>query len=255
MSTVQIVAHRGGSAFPENSFSALKYACRLGVEQVEFDIHLTSDGRLCIIHDPTLDQTAHGTGSVREHTMRELARVRLRAIDEGVPVFDDVMAFLAGESIHVRIEIKKDERKGAYARMHECVMAAVRRHGMEKRVTVMSFELDALPAFARDGIETSLSWMRHGQETPAQFHELLARIAGLGIADIGLSFAPTTASVLESVSRHKLSAGIWTVNGPGRLSYWLGMPVSYIITDQPDVALDLRRRAREGSAAGSPGRS
>src|SRR4051812_36035571 len=102
MNRPDIVAHRGGSAFPENSFAALKYACTLGVEQLEFDVHLTRDGELVIIHDTGLEQTTHGAGPVRQLTLRELAEVRLRQVDEGVPGFDEVMAFLATQAIHVR---------------------------------------------------------------------------------------------------------------------------------------------------------
>lgn len=243
MPAPDIVAHRGGSAFPENSFSGLRHAAGLGVEQLEFDIHLTREGELAIIHDPTLDQTTRATGAVGERTLQELAAVRLRRIDEGVPAFDEVMAFLAGETIHVRIEIKKDPREGAYARMHERVMRALKRHGMAERVTVMSFELQALPAFSRDGVETSLSWMQHGQTSLGEFEAHLARIKAMGIDDIGLSYGPTTPAVLERVVQHGMTAGVWTVNGPGRLDYWLGMPVSYIITDQPDLALRLRNEA------------
>ena len=240
MASPDIVAHRGGSAFPENSFAALKYACTLGVEQLEFDIHLTRDGELAIIHDPLLEQTTRGAGSVRDRTLAELAAVRLRGVEEGVPAFDEVMEFLAEQSIHVRIEIKKDERPGVYDRMHGRVMRALARHGMAGRATVMSFELEALPAFARDGVDTSLSWMRHGQTTPGEFDELLDRIKELGIADIGLSYGPTTPDILARVAIHGLTAGVWTVNGPGRLDYWLGMPVAYVLTDQPDLALRLR---------------
>jgi glycerophosphoryl diester phosphodiesterase len=243
MPAPDIVAHRGGSAFPENSFSGLKYACSLGVEQLEFDIHLTRENELAIIHDPTLDQTTQATGRVGERSLRELAAVRLRGIDEGVPSFDEVMEFLAGEKIHVRIEIKKDPRDGAYARMHDRVMRALNRHRMTERVTLMSFELQALPAFSRDGVKTSLSWMQHGQTTLDEFDGQLAGFKAMRIDDIGLSYGPTTPAILERVARHGMTAGIWTVNGPGRLDYWLGMPVSYIITDQPDLALRLRTKA------------
>ena len=90
-----IVAHRGGSAFPENSFAAFRHACTLGVEQLEFDIHLTKDGELVIIHDTDLEQTTLATGPVRALRLSELAKVRLRRVDECVPSFDDVMTFLA----------------------------------------------------------------------------------------------------------------------------------------------------------------
>jgi len=240
MTRPDIVAHRGGSALPENSFAALRYACTLDVEQLEFDVHLTRDGELVIIHDVDLEQTTLSAGPVRQLTLRELAQVRLRGIDEGVPGFDEVMAFLAMQSIHVRIEIKSDERPGAYASLHERIMRTLRRHDMVARATIMSFELDALAPFVADGIETSLSFMRQGTMTPRAFDDLLGELQRIGIGDIGLSYGPTTRDMLGRVTRHGLTAGVWTVNGPARLGYWLHMPVAYVLTDQPDLAVQLR---------------
>jgi len=240
MNRPDIVAHRGGSAFPENSFAALRYACTLGVEQLEFDVHLTRDGELVVIHDVDLEQTTLGAGRVRDLTLRELAEVRLRRVDEGVPAFDDVMAFLATQPIRVRIEIKSDARPGAYASLHERIMRALRRHDMSGRATVMSFELDALAPFRPEGIETSLSFMRQGTMTREAFDDLLGDLRRTGVGDIGLSYGPTTRALLEQVARHGLTAGVWTVNGPGRLDYWLRMPVAYVLTDQPDLAVALR---------------
>ena len=234
-----IVAHRGGSAFPENSFAAFRHACTLGVEQVEFDIHLTKDGELVIIHDTDLEQTTLAAGPVRALTLAELAKVRLRRIDECVPSFDDVMAFLATQKIHVRIEIKSAAGPGVYEKIHALVMRTLTRHRFLARATIMAFDAAALLPFCRDGVNTSLSWMRHGQTTPDEFDRMLAQTAALGINDIGLSFGPTTLAILERVASHNLTAGVWTVNDPARLDYWLGMPVAYILTDHPQLALDL----------------
>ncbi len=77
----------------------------------------------------------------------------------------------------------------------------------------MSFELDALPAFPHDGIETSLSWMRHGLTTLRRVRRAAGPSGGRGINDIGLSYAPTSRIILDRVAQHGLSAGIWTVNG------------------------------------------
>ena len=160
-------------------------------------------------------------------------------VDECVPSFDDVMAFLATQPIHVRIEIKSDDLPGVYEKIHALVMRTLSRHRMAARATIMAFDVAALLAFIRDGVDTSLSWMRHGQTTLDDFDRMLAQTAALGINDIGLSFGPTTLAILERVAAHNLTAGVWTVNDPARLDYWLGMPVAYILTDQPQLALDL----------------
>lgn len=54
-----IVAHRGGSKIgPENTEGGLKNAFNKGAKGVEFDIQVTSDGHLIVLHDDTLERTA-----------------------------------------------------------------------------------------------------------------------------------------------------------------------------------------------------
>ena len=61
--------HRGGAlVWPENSPTAFRNTAALPVEQVEFDVHPTTDGRLAVFHDPTLERTSDGTGPVAAHS-------------------------------------------------------------------------------------------------------------------------------------------------------------------------------------------
>ena len=54
-----IAAHRGGAAlWPENSLLAFREALALGVDALEFDLHMTADGEVVVLHDPTLDRTS-----------------------------------------------------------------------------------------------------------------------------------------------------------------------------------------------------
>src|SRR5512139_3351063 len=59
-----ICAHRGGNAFPENTLPALREAVRLGVQMVEFDLAITRDGVLVLMHDRTVNRTTDGQGRV-----------------------------------------------------------------------------------------------------------------------------------------------------------------------------------------------
>ena len=40
----------------------------------EYDTHITKDGQLVVIHDPTVDRTTNGTGKVNEMTLEEIGR-------------------------------------------------------------------------------------------------------------------------------------------------------------------------------------
>lgn len=53
-----IIAHRGASGHaPENTMAAFEEAERLGAEFIEFDIQMSKDGKLVVIHDDTVDRT------------------------------------------------------------------------------------------------------------------------------------------------------------------------------------------------------
>jgi len=58
------IAHQGGEdEAPSNTMYAYDRAMRLGSDMLETDIHVTSDGKIVVIHDSTVDRTTNGTGS------------------------------------------------------------------------------------------------------------------------------------------------------------------------------------------------
>src|SRR5829696_1219381 len=68
------LAHRGASALaPENTLEAFRMAVEAGAGGLELDVHLTRDGYVVVIHDPTLDRTTGGTGAVAVMTLDELS--------------------------------------------------------------------------------------------------------------------------------------------------------------------------------------
>jgi len=65
-----VVAHRGaGAAAPENTMEAYRLAVEMGADAIELDVHLTSDGKLAVMHDETVDRTTDLTGWVAEMTL------------------------------------------------------------------------------------------------------------------------------------------------------------------------------------------
>ena len=81
-----IIGHRGAAAdAPENTLASFREAARQGARMVEFDVKLTADGRLIVMHDDLLDRTTDGKGTVAETSLEAI-----RALDAGAwfsPVF------------------------------------------------------------------------------------------------------------------------------------------------------------------------
>src|SRR5438552_12193840 len=141
-----LAAHRGGAAlWPENSLLAFRNAIALGADFIEFDVHLSKDGQLVVIHDPTLERTTTGAGPVKDRTVAELKAVRLKdrtgaMTGETVPTLDEVVAVAAQGKRRMLLEIKMDPTRARYAGIEEKVLAIVDRHGLAGSTVVMAFE-------------------------------------------------------------------------------------------------------------------
>ena len=114
MPTRGICAHRGAShTHPENTIAAFREAIRLGAHMIEFDVALTRDGALVLMHDTTLDRTTNGTGPVSARSVAEL-----RELDAGgwkgdaftgerIPTLAEALAIMP-ENIWLNVHLKGD---------------------------------------------------------------------------------------------------------------------------------------------------
>lgn len=113
-----ICAHRGGgTAFPENTVPALREAVRLGAQMIEFDLALTRDGELVLMHDATVDRTTNGKGRVIDLTLADVKKLDAgawkapRFAGTRVPTFDEALEALP-RNVWLNIDLKADARFG-----------------------------------------------------------------------------------------------------------------------------------------------
>jgi glycerophosphoryl diester phosphodiesterase len=148
-----VIAHRGDSAHrPENTLASFASALEIGAAYAEFDVHLTRDGEVVVIHDATLDRTTNGHGAVRDLTLAEIrrlsagypARFGSTYAGERVPTLGEVLGLLRDRALAM-IEIKPaavtDDAEGG---IEAHVVEEVRKARMEKEVALISFERRAL---------------------------------------------------------------------------------------------------------------
>jgi glycerophosphoryl diester phosphodiesterase len=72
----RIIGHRGAAlAAPENTLAGFCIAAAHEVAWVEFDVRLTRDGRVILLHDDTLDRTTSGHGPAAALSFDEIRRL------------------------------------------------------------------------------------------------------------------------------------------------------------------------------------
>lgn len=112
---VIIAGHRGYStAYPENTLLSFRKALEIGVDMIEFDLHLTKDKEIVVIHDYTLDRTTNGSGYVRDVTIAELKKLDAgiwfsREFEgEKIPTLDELLSITLGnKKLLYNVEIKE----------------------------------------------------------------------------------------------------------------------------------------------------
>lgn len=243
---ISVAAHRGGALlWPENSLLAFESAVKLGADYLELDVHLSRDGEVVVIHDPTLDRTTTGTGPVRERTLAELRTLALKDRDgaatrERVPTLDEVVQVAARGRRQLLLEIKVDERRQRYPGIEEKTLAILDRHAMGPATVVMAFEAETW---------RRLREIRPGQRAGALYSGRTLAAMGsdaaremeaahqAGVTFVGLQHALVTPETVALARRLPLALGAWTVNDSPALERVIHLGVGVVISDRPDLVI------------------
>jgi glycerophosphoryl diester phosphodiesterase len=247
----RVAAHRGGAAlWPENSLLAFRSALALGVDALELDLHLTADGEVVVLHDPTLERTSTGRGAVRDARLTDLASVRLKtsegaATAERVPTLAQVLDLVAQSSSELLPEIKLDAHRQRYDGIEEKVLALIRARGLLTRATIQAFQGDTIrrlrelePA-ARTMLLVGRGDVGRDRARPA---EAVRRARELGATDLGMNHRLIDADVVAAARAAGIRLAAWTVNDETDIRRMIDLGVDLVMSDRPDLAKRLARR-------------
>ena len=102
---ILLIAHRGANKIaPENTIKAFQKAIDLKADYVEFDIHMSKDGKIVIMHDENTARTTGHKGIIREMTLAELKKLDCGE-GEKIPTLDELIEIAKGK-ISLQLEIK-----------------------------------------------------------------------------------------------------------------------------------------------------
>jgi glycerophosphoryl diester phosphodiesterase len=265
MAPTRYVAHRGGAAlWPENSLLAFRNAVRVGAGLLELDVHQSADGDVVVIHDPTLERTTNGAGSVAARTAAELRSLRLKdavgtLTDEWVPTLREVMAVTASAGVALLIEIKTPgpavhyewKADGAraipgarYHGLEKRILAELAEAGMAERSMLMAFN-PAVVAEVRSlapGQGTVLLVDRHHVEgAGGRALEAVRWAVAAGVTYLGLHYALCDGDVVAAARAAGIGIGVFTVNDETEMRRLAGLGVDVVITDRADLVPRMPR--------------
>ena len=155
------IAHRGASSYaPENTFAAFDLAKKMGVKDIELDVHFTKDDHIVVIHDERVDRTTDGSGHVREMSL-----AKIRSLDAGawfsgeftaepIRTLGEVLERYKND-LNFHIEIKAREAPGLASRTCDLV----RGYGVVNTTTITSFDKQWLVETRKYAPEIPAGWL------------------------------------------------------------------------------------------------
>jgi glycerophosphoryl diester phosphodiesterase len=229
-----VIAHRGASGHaPENTIAAFRKAIEMGADGIELDVTMSSDGKIVVIHDDTLERTTSGNGLVWEKDA-----AALQSLDAGnwfaptfagqrIPLLNEVLE-LVGPDLFLNVEIKAGPHSQDTL---TAVLALVQQRRNPGKTLVTSFDenvvrlcLEAAPTqacgliFEADNLQRAFSgtWPAVSSHYSLITDEFMGRCRAEG----RLAFA-------------------WTVNSVDLMKNMITAGVDGIITNYPDMLVTL----------------
>src|SRR5262245_25493509 len=238
-----IASHRGGALlWAENSRLAFEQTAKLPVEQVEFDVHPSRDGKLVVIHDATLERTTDGHGAVCQHDWADLAKLILKGTGgQRMLLLDEVIEIFRPTNIVLRLEMKAGPGRVPYPDHAAHIVAALKAARMLDRTVLTSFQLGTVADVPRHGQPMRHVWL----VTPdIQIDIGLAAVIDVtraqGVPMLGLRSNMIDAAAVTEVRAAGLGIGGWACNDAPAIASMFELEVDVLTTDRPDLALAMR---------------
>jgi glycerophosphoryl diester phosphodiesterase len=218
------VGHRGASALaPENTLRSIELAVEAGLDLVEVDVYLSSDGQLVVIHDEDLRRMAGRPEVVADLTAAELKRVDLGQ-GQGVPRLAEVLD-LARHRIGVYVELKGTRTGSA--------LAELARSGASQGVELISGSFEpALVRELRDGAPDIPRSVLFRRTSSAGMVEICASV---GARYAHPCFRPLDAQVVEALHDAGLLVMAPHTNDPEEARAFADLGIDVLATDDPRV--------------------
>jgi glycerophosphoryl diester phosphodiesterase len=247
---ILVHGHRGARAMrPENTLPAFKYAISIGVDVLELDMAVTKDSILVVSHDPYLEPPVCSGGPQLKAMIHDLALAQVREWDCGkiqnplfpkqtpvpgtrMPTLDEVFDLAPGNTVQFNIETKifadHPERAPSPEEFVRLVLAIVRKHHLENRVMLQSFDFRTLQEMKKVAPEIRRVALWEGAD-----RDFVSIAQEAGATIVSPAYKLVTPEKVRAAHAAGLEVVPWTANSPADWDKLVAAQVDAIISDDP----------------------
>ena len=237
--SVEIVAHRGASYdAPENTVSAIKLAWAQKADASEFDVFLTKDGKIVVIHDKDTKRVAGVDRMVIDQTLAELRTLDVgkwkgeKFTGEKMPTLEEMLATVPSGK-RAFVEVKSGPE--IVPELDRVLKASKLKPA---QTPIISFNAQVISEVKKVRPDLAAYWIVNikpakGKESPTA-EELIAKAKTVKADGLNLSAAPALdKAFVDNVKAAGLKLYVWTVNDVAVARRMIDIGVDGITTDRP----------------------
>ncbi len=230
----KIVAHKGyyqKGVVPSNSIEALKRAQNEGFDIVEFDVNMSADGELLVLHGDWHPSQKAKNKVHAQHNTKEAIQAILLSNGEKVPTFEEWIAQAAKcDKTKMLIEIKGHDTPAIDAKVVKKIQTTLKKYNMQDKVHYLvghEFLVRELVRRTPKGTPIALT---NNYYSPAFCHTL-----GCSIAGRDFDSWRRHPDFIEQARQLGMELMAWTVNDPEKIEWLVEQGFDYILTDKPTM--------------------
>ncbi|EPH96527.1 glycerophosphodiester phosphodiesterase family protein [Enterococcus faecalis 13-SD-W-01] len=228
-------AHRGAhTAAPENTLEAMEAAIDMNYGAVEIDPRMSSDGKIYLMHDDTVDRTTDGTGPLEKMPSKQIDNLKIEPTDYPkfsnktvkVPTFDEAVKVTSKSDLILNV----DGSKGDWTdeEFVDNIVNTVKSHDMfEKTFFVLSDEKER-EFFNKLYPEACVSWLFDSSST---IEKEIEKAKAYKHAMLSVSNDFATKEVIEKLNKSKVYYQVYSVNNQDRYDELKSWHAKMIETD------------------------
>ncbi len=255
-SRIAVHGHRGArSVLPENTLPAFQHAIQAGADVLEMDMAVTKDNVIVLSHDPEMNPKhctppdASAPRVIRQMTLAELRRwdcgqpantefPKQKAVPgTRVPTLDEVFAATRNAPVEYNIETKifrdKPQLTPSPEDFARLFLDVVRKHKLESRVILQSFDNRTLIAMAKLDPKIRRSMLVPTGMTDALKNWVDSCREAANAPIISPHYRTVTPARVAEAHQAGLTVVPWTANDPAEWQKLVDAKVDAIISDDP----------------------
>lgn len=224
-----IIGHRGASGIEmENTLAAFELAIEVGVDAIELDVRLTSDGQFVVCHDPILTRISDSNAWINQTSYDELRQIPLRNGGH-LSLLRDVLELVRKSKVRAIVELKVDDDIEGFCKVLDDYS--------DCKLTAASFNHTAMETVRQ--LRPKLPVYLIENQHPV---EVVTKARRMGAKGIDLSYYLINPYTYWLARRYRIDIMLYSVDKPWMAKLLVGLyPRIQICTNHPER---YRRRRR-----------